>query len=294
MTFADGRFMLTLGVRDQDLKSDNFDYNTGAKLSGYDESELTPVGGIVFRPTDSVSIFANYIEGLIAGDTAPFTGPAPDFLPVSNAGEIQDPIAAEQMELGIKFESSAFGGSLSVFNIEKGVGALAEDPDTTTPDLEYSVSGEVRHRGVEAGFYGQPLEAVRVLGGVTWLDAEYTEGGVGLEEGNQPIGTPEVQANVNVEWDLAALEGITLEARALYTSSQYADTANTLELDSWTRFDLGARWTTELAGRPFAVRARVDNVTDENDWISAGGFPGFGYMVLGAPRTFVLSASMDF
>ncbi|HEX5648480.1 MAG TPA: TonB-dependent receptor, partial [Steroidobacteraceae bacterium] len=86
MTFADGKFILTLGARDQDLKSDNFDYNSGAKLSGYDESELTPVGGIVFRPTDSVSIFANYIEGLIAGDTAPFTGPAPGFLPVTNAG----------------------------------------------------------------------------------------------------------------------------------------------------------------------------------------------------------------
>jgi iron complex outermembrane receptor protein len=294
MTFADGRFILTVGARDQDLKSDNFDYNTGAKLSGYDESELTPVGGIVFRPNDSVSIFANYIEGLIAGDTAPFTGPAPGFLPVSNAGEIQDPIAAEQIEFGVKFESASFGGSLSLFNVEKGVGALAADPDTVADDLMYAISGEVRHRGAEAGFYGQPLENVRVLGGVTWLEAEYTEGGVGLEEGSQPIGTPEVQANVNVEWDLAALEGVTLEARALYTSSQYADTANTLELDSWTRFDIGARWSTELAGRPFSLRARVDNVTDENDWISAGGFPGFGYLVLGAPRTFVVSASMDF
>ncbi|HEX5651395.1 MAG TPA: TonB-dependent siderophore receptor [Steroidobacteraceae bacterium] len=294
MTFADGKFMLTLGARDQTLKNDNFDYNTGAKLSGFDESEVTPVGGIVYRPTDSLSVFANYIEGLVAGDTAPFTGPAPGFLPVSNAGEIQDPIAAEQIELGVKFESDSFGGSLSIFNVEKAVGALADNPDTPAADLEYSLSGEVRHRGVEAGVYGQPVENVRVIGGVTWLDAEYTEGGVGLEEGNQPIGTPEVQANVNVEWDLPAVEGLTFEARALYTSSQFADTGNTLELDSWTRFDLGARYATELAGRPFSVRARVDNVTDENDWISAGGFPGFGYLVLGAPRTFVVSASIDF
>ena len=77
MTFADGKFMLTLGARDQTLKNDNFDYNTGARLSGFDESEVTPVGGVVFRPTDSLSVFANYIEGLVAGDTAPFTGPAP-------------------------------------------------------------------------------------------------------------------------------------------------------------------------------------------------------------------------
>ena len=121
---------------------------------------------------------------------------------VTNAGEIQDPIAAEQIEVGVKFESDTFGGSLSLFNVEKPVGTLAEDPATARLDLIYGIDGEVRHRGVEAGVYGQPLENVRVIGGVTWLDAEYTEGGVGLEEGNQPIGTPEVQANVNVEWDL--------------------------------------------------------------------------------------------
>ena len=294
MTFADGKFILTLGARDQTLKNDNFDYNTGAKLSGFDESEVTPVGGIVFRPTDSLSIFGNYIEGLIAGDTAPFTGPAPEtFSPVTNAGEIQDPIAAEQIELGVKFESDTFGGSLSVFNVEKPVGTLADNPATPAADLIYGIDGEVRHRGVEVGVYGQPVENVRVLGGVTWLDAEYTEGGVGLEEGNQPIGTPEVQANVNVEWDLP-IEGVTLEARAMYTSSQFADTDNTLELDSWTRFDIGARYATELAGKPFSIRARIDNVTDENNWISAGGFPGQGYLVLGAPLTFVVSASIDF
>lgn len=294
LSFADGRFMLTLGGRDQTLKNDNFDYNSGAKLSGYDESEVTPVGGLVYRPTDSLSLFANYIEGLVAGDTAPFFGPAPGFLPVTNAGEIQDPIAAEQMEFGVKYESGTFGASLSLFNVEKGVGTLAADTNTTANDLVYSISGEVRHRGVEAGFYGQPLANVRLLGGLTWLDAEYTKGGVGLDEGKRPIGTPEVQANVNVEWDLAAVQGLTLEARAMYTSSQFADIGNTLELDSWTRFDVGARYSMELAGRPFALRARIDNVTDEKDWISAGGFPGFGYLVLGAPRTFVLSASIDF
>ena len=81
------------------------------------------------------------------------------------------------------------------------------------------------------------------------------------------------------------LKGVTLEARAMYTSSQFADTDNTLELDSWTRFDIGARYATELTGRPFSIRARIDNVTDENNWISAGGFPGQGYLVLGAPLT---------
>ena len=41
-------------------------------------------------------------------------------------------------------------------------------------------------------------------------------------------------------------------------------------------------------------RARVDNVTDRNYWASVGGYPGYGYLVLGAPRTFTVSATIDF
>ena len=32
MPFADGKFMLTLGARDQTIENDTFDYNTGAGL----------------------------------------------------------------------------------------------------------------------------------------------------------------------------------------------------------------------------------------------------------------------
>jgi len=85
-----------------------------------------------------------------------------------------------------------------------------------------------------------------------------------------------------------------LDARALYTSKQWADLANTLEVDSWTRFDVGARWATEFGGRPFTIRARVDNVTNENDWVSVGGYPGANYLVLSNPRTYAISASFDF
>lgn len=294
LKLADGKVMLTLGARNQKIESKNFDYNSGARISGFDDSKTTPVAGLVFRPRDSLSIFANYIEGLVAGDTAPFFGPA--FETVVNGGEIQKPFAAKQVELGLKWESATFGASVSAFNVTKNVGTLsdeADDPGTPGVELRYGLTGEVRNRGVEASVFGEPLDGVRLIGGVTWLDAQYSKGGIGLPRGNNPIGTPELQANFNVEWDLP-VEGLTLEGRAMYTASQYADTANALKLDSWTRFDIGARYAMELAGRPFNLRARIDNVTNENDWISAGGYPFQGYMVLGAPRTFVLSASVDF
>jgi len=42
------------------------------------------------------------------------------------------------------------------------------------------------------------------------------------------------------------------------------------------------------------IRARVENVTNRNQWVSAGGFPGAGYLVLGDPRTALVEATVAF
>ena len=65
-----------------------------------------------------------------------------------------------------------------------------------------------------------------------------------------------------MEWDVPGLSGLSLDARAIHTSSQYADGANTLELKSWTRYDIGARYIAEVASKMVTLRARIDNVTD--------------------------------
>ena len=112
--------------------------------------------------------------------------------------------------------------------------------------------------------------------------------------GNRAIGVPKRQFNLGGEWDVPMLAGLTLNGRVTYTSGQYADAANTLSLSSWTRFDVGARDVTRIADQVVTLRARVDNVTNRDYWASAGCYPGAGYLVLGAPRTFALSATVDF
>ena len=49
-----------------------------------------------------------------------------------------------------------------------------------------------------------------------------------------------------------------------------------------------------VCGDEITLRARVDNVFNKAYWASAGGYPGSNYLVMGAPRTFVLNASVDF
>src|SRR5690606_29273486 len=112
--------------------------------------------------------------------------------------------------------------------------------------------------------------------------------------GKAPIGVPEVQANLNVEWDVPAVGGLTLEGRAVHTGTQQVDGLNTVELDAWTRFDAGVRYAFEAGGRPLTLRARVENLADEDQWVAVGGYPGSNYLTLGAPRTVRVSISADF
>ena len=49
----------------------------------------------------------------------------------------------------------------------------------------------------------------------------------------------------------------------------------------------------DVDGHVVTLRARVENIANRNYWSSVGGYPGNGYLVLGGPRTFSLSASME-
>ena len=283
ISFRDETVLLTLGARYQNIQAETFDYNTGAPLSNYDENRVTPVIGLVVKPGKQLSVYANYIEGLIPGEIAPTTSGG---IPVENAGEVFDPYQTDQYEIGLKYDSGEYGATLSAFTLSK--------PSAFVVDNVFTVAGEQRNRGIELSVFGAPLENVRVLGGATFLNTEMERTQGGLFDGNEAIGSPDVQANANVEWDVPALQGLTLDARVIYTSAQYADSANLIEVGSWTRLGVGARYVSEVAGKELVVRARLENLTDSDDWTSVGGFPGSNYLILGTPRTLALSASMSF
>lgn len=285
LSFLDERLLVTVGVRYQDIQTRSYDYNTGARNGAYDGDATTPALAAVFKPSDKVSLYANYAEALVPGKIAPaqVNGVA-----VANVGEILSPFRGEQTEIGAKYDAGAFGGSISLFRTTQP----AEYFETSS--RRYTAGGEQENQGVELTVFGQPAPGLRLLGGATWLDAQINRALSSALQGKTPIGVPEFQANLNLEWDIATLEGLTLEGRVVHTGSQQANTANTVSLDAWTRYDLGARYAFEAGGKAVTLRARVENLTDNNQWVAVGGYPGANYLTLGAPRTLRLSISTDF
>ncbi|MCR9298840.1 TonB-dependent siderophore receptor [Vibrio fluvialis] len=280
LSLFDDQVKVMLGARLQRLETRSFDYSTGEKTGDYSKTALTPSVGVVYQPTLDISLYANYSEALLPGETAPADSSNP-------TGEVLKPNRSEQYEVGAKYDNGSYGAVVSLFQISKP--SYMYDSNNY-----YTDNGEQRNRGIELSAFGELIESVKVLGGVTLIDAEIVKNADATTEGKQAIGVPKVQANVNIEWATPFVEGLTLEGRTLYTGSQYASADNSLELPSWTRFDLGARYGMKLGDNALTLRARVDNVTDKSYWASAGGYPGSNYLVQGAPRTFVLSASYDF
>jgi iron complex outermembrane receptor protein len=280
LSFANDRVLLTLGARHQQMHTTAYDFDTGAVTTDYDQSHTSPAAAIVWRLDPKVSLYANYIEGLSKGDVAP-TG-------TLNAGTALAPYVAKQKEVGIKYDGGRLGAGLALFSTDRprstgaGVGEV------------FTAGGKDRHQGVELSAFGEPVRGIRVLGGVTWLDAKQVDTGDATTEGKRVIGVARTQGSIGVEWDVPGMRGLAVDGRITGSGSRYVDAANTLKAAGYARIDAGVRYLMDVQGKVVTLRARVDNLTDRNYWASAGGYPGQGYLVVGAPRTFNVSASVDF
>lgn len=284
LSFMDESLLVTLGARRQTLKINSYAYNTGALTSGYDQSRTSPAAGVVFKATKAVSVYANYIESLAAGETAPAQIGG---LPVLNAGQALAPYVAKQKEIGLKYDGGRLGAAVALFSIDKPR-ALRNAAGN------FASEGKDRHQGVELTAFGEPVKGLRVLGGVTLLDAKQKNTGSATTDGRRVIGVPKAQGTIGVEWDVPGVPGLSLDGRVIASGHSYANAINTLRVPGWARLDVGARYVTEVAGKLLTLRARIDNVANRDYWASVGGFPGSGYLVVGNPRTFSLTASVDF
>ncbi|WP_327194227.1 TonB-dependent receptor [Novosphingobium lindaniclasticum] len=294
--FWNDRILLTGGLRLQQIVVKSYAANADPKLnipqgglSGeYDKDAVTPVIGLVVKPVEGISLYANRIEALVQGATAPAISGGYNIV---NVGEVLDPYKSTQYEVGGKLTLDRVTASLSFFTTDRATQILVP-VDTPANSARFEASGLQRNRGIELSIQAEPVEGLRIIAGGSVIDARLRRQTNGLNEGNKVAGVPEYLLNGNVEWDLPFVPALTLTGRIVHTGEQPANNANTLELPSWTRFDLGARYVALVGDRPLTLRFGVDNVANKRYWASAFD-TSRPDLLQGAPRTFKLSASID-
>jgi len=278
--FFDDRLLLTLGARWQRVQVD--DWSDGVKGdTAYDEEKVSPSGGVLLKVTDQLSLYANYMEGLSQGKIAPSTS--------INEDQIFPPFISRQVEVGAKYDLGRVAFTASAFRIRQPA------YETNATSRVFGPNGKRDNRGIELSVFGEPLDGVRLLGGVMYIDSELTDTVNGAFDGNRAPATPEYNVNLGAEWDVPGVNGLTLTARGIHSSSQYLDQGNSKQIDGWERFDLGARYAFKVDATEVTLRASVENVMDERYWASAGASddsePG---LTLSTPRTYLLSATLGF
>lgn len=290
--FFDERLEVTLGGRYQEMRQRSYNTRPGATPIGqqtyyYEEGRFSPAVAANFRVTEDLSVYANYVEALTEGAIAADN--------TINAGEIFSPFVSKQKEIGFKYDAGSVVLTAALFEIQQASGYRETIPNPNPPGpatvFIYRGDGMQVNRGIELSAFGEPLDGLRLLGGVTLMDAELERTSTAANNGKDAPGVPKTAVSLYGEYDLPAVENLTLTGRLVYSGSTYFDAANTQKVDGWTRVDLGARYKFEREnGKPIEIRANVENVFNENYWASSAR----GFLAAGAPRTFMLSASFDF
>jgi len=183
----------------------------------------------------------------------------------------------EQVEAGVK--SEWLGGGLattaSFFQIRQTNRAEA-DPENQGFSL---MVGDQRTRGFELEAAGELSDRVSLLAGYSYLDAEFTESLNPAVQGSTPFSVPEHKVSLFGVYELAgALRGWSANLGFIHVGERFGDNANTFELPTYERVDLG------LAYRMGAVDVgvTVENLLDER--YVAGSTLNAHQLAQGAPR----------
>lgn len=101
----DDKVLVTVGGRYQVIAVDNYSYqgeSDGHPIRGH---KLSPVYGVVYKPIDWLSLYANHIQALQPGDAASATA--------VNSGQVIGIAESKQNEVGAKADFGRIGGAAS-------------------------------------------------------------------------------------------------------------------------------------------------------------------------------------
>jgi iron complex outermembrane recepter protein len=285
ISFLDKRIQFTAGVRYNEIQSQSFQFSSVSTQSpAYRSSAWSPAFALVVKPWENVSLYANYIQALEMGSIVSSS--------FANAGEVFPPYTSKQYETGIKVDWGSVTTTLALFQITQPQTTSFPDPAAGLPRL--TLDGEQRNRGIELAAYGALFEGVRLLSGVTLMEATQLKTDNG-RDGWPAALAPKFRAVIGGEWDTPFIKGLTLTGRLTRTSDvMVLNSRPDLTVPAWTQVDLGARYTfsSPANDKPISLIFNVDNVFNESYWKVT--HPTAGNLLKSDARTFRLSAVVDF
>ncbi|GAA6153536.1 TonB-dependent siderophore receptor [Pseudoteredinibacter isoporae] len=281
-------------IQDQISLNDNLDIRLGIRFDDYDqelhnrrsnrtsnysETQLSPQFGVVYKATDSLSLYAAYGE---------------NFRPLSGATDDNhlEPNQSKSTEVGINFtlNEGLLEGTLAIFDVEQS------NISTVDADFNATAIGEAGSQGVELDLHGNVTDSLSLWLSYAYIDAEtenaFNDPNFGTEvpAGSDLLNIPEQQLSLRlVQRTELAGKPLSLISGLLYVDERNGFfSRQDFKLPSYTTVQIAANY--ELSNA-IELRAEINNLLDEEYYTNS--FADV-WVQPGTPRTVRVSAAFRF
>ena len=233
-------------------------YDKQSKENSNNES-FVPKVGVLYHPHASATVYASYSEGF-----EPQNETLVNTSDVNNGMKL-DAITSEQKEVGVKWQlfDDRLMLSGALFDISKTGTLVSEDLINPIGDITSitTQAGEQRHKGFELAAQGAATDRLFVMASTMYLDANYERDEEKLE-GKRPTDAPKWSASLWTRYELN--DAIAFNAGAFYEGERFADNANTVTKQGYTRVDVGATYALKVSNTDINLRLNIENLFDKN------------------------------
>ncbi|MEO0437420.1 MAG: TonB-dependent siderophore receptor [Pseudomonadota bacterium] len=265
-----------IGARVDDYEQ-SLDNRLSGSTSSYSETQVSPQFGVVYKATDTVSVYAVYGE---------------NFRPLSGATNENDlePNISKSTELGVKFtlNNGALAGNIAIFDVEQSNIA------TFDADFNPTAVGEAGSQGLEVDLTGYLTDTLSLWLSYAYVDAQtendYTDfiSFAFIPAGSDLLNVADHQFSLQVAQDMQlAGNALTLIGGLTYVgdrSGEFGDPNFTLP--SYTTVRIAANYQVSDS---LGLRLEANNLFDEEFYTNS--FADV-WVQPGIPQNF--RASVDF
>lgn len=269
---------LHAGLRYVKIKRTEYDEDIPAYVQS-DKSFALPSVALVQGIAPGWNVYGDISQGLQHGGIAP--------LQTTNEFQVLDPARSHQVEIGTK---AALGAALelsaALFQIRQGL-------EYTDASNTYVRNGRETHRGLEVSANGKATPELNWNLSMMALNTRQDGTGQPDIDGKRVTDVPAFKSTAWVEYALPAVPGLKVDGNWTYSGKKAFDVENSVFVPGYHVFGLGTSYALQAGLTHVTLRARVDNLFDKFYWGDVTPQLG-GYLIPGAPRTFRVTAQVDF
>lgn len=234
---------LLLGGR-FDIVSQKIDFADSSESFQQDEA-FSPRVGLVYQPTDFLSLYASYSRSFQQSVGTAF----------DNA--LFQPERGTQYEAGIKADwlDRRLSTTLAFYQITRSNVLTA---DLVNPNFSIQ-TGEQRSRGIELDIAGEILPGWKIAAGYAYTEAEITADNT-FAVGNRINNVPENAVSLWTTYEIqsGALKGLGAGLGLFYVGERQGDLDNSFQLPSYTRTDASLFYRRDN----FRIGLNIENLFD--------------------------------